>query len=291
MTLRRYPSTCVVVVAAVAWFAASGCSTSERTGVLTVSSTLGGAGEEALPTAVGVDNAASGGQSNAFDLYSYLGPVERQVIYQIDLQVADCMRAQGFEWTPSPPGSQAAFESSVELSSKPPTMADIEQYGYAWKIGRLQALDATTGDSDDVVDDELMEPKEACTRQVMTGSPYESWLRMSDAVYDQQAFAMDRVMATPDYREAVDLWVTCMSKNGYQVDEPDGSYLPDSNDDRAKALAIVDYQCRFDVGLFDTQARLMNQESQRWVDENPGVVDQMDQLREQLAAFAASGQG
>lgn len=289
--LMRRPATGLAL--AVAVFGVVACSGSESSTTTlaptpnagTAAPSAGGAGGASVPGG-GADDPQQ--NRTGFDAYTYLGTVERSVIFRIDLDVAKCLSGQGFDWTPEPNGDRAAFEAMVHDTLRPPSMDEIRQFGYAYKLGRLQQLGDASAEEEAALSPALLEAKEACTTRVVTGSAYERWLVLSGQVQDAVAGAEERVRSHPDFVAVEQQWSSCVAQAGYQLTHlDDGADVewPSDDDPEAIDMAVSDYQCRFDVGIFDVEARLLNEEANAWREANPALVAEMDALRTKLTAY------
>lgn len=284
----------VVLASAVAVFGLGACSGDEPTAAtLAQNSAPGlspGAGT-AGSTAGNADNSSGTTEQNTtgFESYTYLGAFERTVIYRIDLDVSECLSGKGYQWEPEPNEDQGAFATMVTDMLRPPTMEEIQQFGYGYKVGRLQRLNDEFADDEAELSPQLLDAKEACTTEVVSGSPYERWLTLSGQVQDVVVDATDRVHASPDFIAVEKEWSNCVAQAGYPMTHLDDGVdveWPSDDDPRAIEMAVSDYQCRFDVGIFDVEARLLNAEATAWREANPGVVEEMDALRDELATYA-----
>ncbi len=257
-----------------------------------------------------------------------LGPISQRVIaleeqFDADVlsahtdaleeQVADCMKAQGFDYTPQRQDT-AALEASLDLPDMN-TVEFAEQYGYG-----LTTLDDASATGDQATEPPTAQASTLEYQEALLGSDYPAGKAQMPGgcfgeamatVFGDDVASMDTTVAADiagltssaeqDDRvvAALDEWSTCMDDRGYDYATPDAamrsiaSRAYDSTgtlvqDDALSTLrteeidtAVADLGCRDSSGLTQAKAEVL---ARLETDYYAAHRDEVDAYLDQLEA-------
>lgn len=203
---------------------------------------------------------------------------------------AECMAARGFDYAEVPAPSIVSATDMVRLTSDP-TVAELEQYGYEWKLSRRVSMDDEESSPSDggVPVSTTVEYAAAlfgddsggdisCVEvatEALKAREYEAAEQPFFAAFNDIGGGVD---ADPQMADVLDAWVQCVQAQGFEVthniesgflSQADGvdGWLPGQ-----EQVAIADYGCREQVGYSQLRVKLINQKSEEWLAANPAAV-------------------
>lgn len=221
---------------------------------------------------------------------------ETPIIQHLEGQVADCLAEQGITWQPPTHSPQAVLDQMNQILSAPPTMEEIGQFGYEYRVARVDAAD---GLEQSVAGTELtgdaVERHYECSQDLAESMGYSEWQSLVIQVTQAEADARAQVRSNPEYLDVQERWKSCVEEQGYTLETLDdyeriftrneaGSMIED-----VRLMAVADFGCRFELDTFGVEARLLNGYASTWIEENPGIIEQLDSVRARLYDEAAAG--
>lgn len=216
---------------------------------------------------------------------------EARVLDELTRRVAVCLAERGFDWTPPIATSSATTARILALQDAPPTSEEIYESGYEWRGTRfMQLAELNDGTNGSEVTPEMSEHHEQCSGQVAREMGYVDWLELVGQLYDVRAKAYYSVREHPRYLEVEAQWAACFAGRGYAETSLDHiltvhTRTPDGAVDEAVlAMAIADFDCRFELDVIGLEAELTRDYLEAWVANNPAVVAQVNATRARLYA-------